>query len=136
MSANNIEEALRAFLAAGTAVDALVDGRIYPVIGPDKPVTPYIVYRRMGTDRMGSSTDRGPAKATFRITCWSATYDQALALAKAVRERLANESSSWDGLTIQHSLFRGEQDAFDDSVELIEHRFLGRELDFEIMAAT
>ncbi len=134
----SVEDELTTFVTADSAVATLIANRMYPVVAPAEDqggTAPYIVYRRLGTARLGTMGGPGSAKVRFRLTCWAVTYDGATALADAVRARLDGQSGAWGGLTVQHCTVEDESDAFEPSPELLDRQFLGRQLDVEIMHA-
>lgn len=84
-----IEQCLFVSLYNASSVTALVSGRIYPMEAPASRSYPYIVYRRIGGDRIGSIGGvTGMAAASILIECWGKTYASAKTLANTVRQAL------------------------------------------------
>jgi len=82
---STISGLVRNMLANDAGVTALVSTRIYPVVLPQTPTYPALVYQRIsGPPRSGSSTFR---QSRYQVDCWAngATgYGDATALAAAV----------------------------------------------------
>jgi hypothetical protein len=77
----------------------LVDGRCYPLVMPQNPTLPAIVYSRQSSDPQyrlegGASLNQ----VRMEIDCYAHTYAAAKALSESVR--LAMESASYKGTLI------------------------------------
>lgn len=96
-----IGQALFALLSADPAVAALVDARIYPLIAPQSAPLPRIVYTGAGGIRWNSiDGPSGLGQPRVQIDAYAATYGQAHALAKAIRDALDGYRGTAAGVRI------------------------------------
>lgn len=85
-----IESDIVARLLAVSGVTDLVAARVYPLILPQGPTYPALVYQRIAGARDAVlEGDPGGGEARIQITAWASSYSGALALAEAVRAALA-----------------------------------------------
>lgn len=96
-----IEQAMFSYVTGRPAVSALIASRFYPVAAPQEPTAPFAVYARSGAsrDRSGSGPT-GAVEASYAITCWSKTYPEAQAAAKAIRDALDGAAGPWSQVAI------------------------------------
>lgn len=126
-----IEEALYKYLRDDAGVSALVSDRIYPLVAPQGAIMPAIVHQRITTARPqtldGSS---GVALPWFQFRCWAATYDEACALAEAVRLALLRFRGGY-GEVVRSSTPENETGEYDSDAKLygplVEFRFTQKE---------
>ena len=80
----NAEGAIRAAILASAPVTALVGTRVYPMMLPQAPTFPAIVYQRIST--VPDMLVEGPGFAPIRIqlSMWATTFGGARTLADAV----------------------------------------------------
>ncbi len=91
---------------AGTA--ALVSARVYPLLLPQLPTLPAIVYQRIsGTERMGSTQVR---EARYQLSCWGSTFASSQALAAQVRTALEGWGVGGTGVFVRMARVVNEQD--------------------------
>lgn len=112
-----LEAGLYAYLAADAGVSGLVGTRIYPLLLPQEPTLPALVYQRISTNPLGHSHD-GPNHLTrvrMQLRCHGATLLAAKTLADAVRDALDGYSGAMGTVTVQ-SVFR-EDEGDDDEPE-------------------
>lgn len=131
----SIEGDMTTFVCADTDVHAMIADRMYPVFARHDATSPYIVYRRTATERPKTHTGvTGVARATFILTCWSKSYDEAMDLANKVRARLdaTGRGATWTATIIRSCFVVGESDSFEPSPELLEKQYYGREITVEI----
>lgn len=100
MSVSSIGELLTAFLLADATIASLVGTRVYPLRLPQKPTLPALVVTRISGERIGQL--RGAASAAeprYQIDAWTSPetggHKGALALGKAVRNRLEGYTGDW-----------------------------------------
>lgn len=62
-----------------TALRNLVADRVYPDVGPDAPIVPYMTYQRVGGDPINYLDNSQPGKgnARMQISVWAATHTEA-----------------------------------------------------------
>ena len=129
----SIEGDLTTFVTANAAVKAVITDRMYPVFSKKDPNAPYIVYRRLNTDRLRSHGGT-ELRATVRImmTCWAETFDAAISLANKVRTCVDGVKGTWTSSVVHRCFLVDESDNFEPSVELLEKQFYGRDLTIEL----
>lgn len=113
-----LEEGLNTHLRASAAVTALVSNRIRPIRRRAKDGTgDAITYRRKrGGFQHDLSGGTGRVHAIVEISCWSQDYDDAKAIAEAVRNELQGNSGTMNGLdAISITLLDEEDDYIDPS---------------------
>ncbi len=121
------EKVIKTVLAAHAGVAGLVVARIYPVVMPQEPTYPNIVYRRVASERIqGVHSDPGVARVRLQVTAWAATYDECHALAEQVRLALERYGSAITGTTIAgvtvYDVFMGtEADAYEPELDKFAH---------------
>lgn len=87
----SIESTLYSTLTTNNGVTALLGTRIYPVQAPASATLPYAVYQRVSTEITNTlAGDAGLDWVTIQVTSWSASYDEAISCATAVRSALAS----------------------------------------------
>ena len=129
----SIEGDMTTFVTADVAVNAVIANRMYPVFSRADPKQPYIVYRRINTERLPSHTrSELRARVQFIVTCWALSFDAAIDLCNKVRSRVDGVKGLWTASTVHSSFVRNETDNFEPSVELLEKQFYGRDLTLEI----
>lgn len=89
------EAEVYSLLKNNTGVNALVSGRIYPMVAPQNVVRPYITYRvitGLKIQCMGGEIYQGDYR--FQIDVWSETYSNSKAISEAVKSALVGFMSS------------------------------------------
>lgn len=89
------ESSLRAALLAAPAVSALVGTRVYPMLLPQSPTLPAIVYQRISSvpdHLLGEQSWRAPCRV--QLSLWASTYDAMRALTIAVEAALRGYSGA------------------------------------------
>ena len=89
------ESSLRAALLAAPAVSALVGTRVYPMLLPQNPTLPAIVFQRISAvpdHLLGEQGWRAPCRV--QLSLWAATYDAMRTLTIAVEAALRGYSGS------------------------------------------
>ena len=113
----SIEAAIVHLLKESIDVDGQIDGRIAPVILPERLARPNVVYQTLGTRRVYSNDGpTGLARATVQLTCYADAYDAAKDLAGAVRAVLegytgVTPAAFGKTIDIQSSFVDDERDA-------------------------
>jgi len=129
----SIEADLTTFVCAGTSINAVIADRMYPVFSKKDTTAPYIVYRRLSTDRLHThSGTELRATVRFLLTCWAETFDAAIALGNLVRSRVDGVKSTWTSSTVHRCFLVDESDNFEPSPELLEKQYYGRDLTIEL----
>lgn len=89
MSLQSPESAIADALVADAGINAILGGRIAPVIQPESVSPPFINWIRRGVQRedtLGATSTL--ATVTLDLDCYAATYLQARQLANLVRKKL------------------------------------------------
>jgi hypothetical protein len=132
----SLEADFRSFLTAIPAVAAAAPGpagQVYPLFAPEQAVTPYLVYRRLSTARTFSHDGPvNPTTVVMRVTCWSKSYEQAVALAAAVTAAVGVPREAIAISSVQFMRPVDESDAFEPSPELLEQQYFGRQIDISL----
>ena len=130
----SIEGDMTTFITADTAVNAVIADRMYPVFATNEQTQPYIVYRRINTERLMTHTrSELRPEVQFLVTCWALSFDAAIDLANKVRSRVDGiNSQTWTSSPIHYVHVTNETDNFEPSPELLEKQFYGRDLTIEI----
>lgn len=127
-----MQETLRDILRTDSAVLALVGDRIDWLVSPQGGAMPRIVLRVID-DAEGltyGATD-GLSAGRVQVDCYAATYSAAVALARAVRARLA----SYSGRGFKGVFHDGWRDGREDGQDEAERPFFVS-LDFRTMWST
>lgn len=106
-----MEEALRAYLLAQTAIANLVAARIHWGMRPQGEALPGIVLGVVS--RLPVARHSGPAglsEARIQIDAYGATYAQARGLARALRAALSVRAFEQGGVKFQGAFQLGERD--------------------------
>jgi hypothetical protein len=113
-----METALRLTLARDADVAALVGDRIYPQYAAQGADTPHVAYQRSRGPR-GHALDgfTGLGRARMVYACNGGTYDEAKAVATAVRRALDDLRGDVDGVMVQALNVVDESDSFSYSVD-------------------
>lgn len=94
MSATTIEEAIYTRATTGPTLPGLIGTRCYPVLLPQDPQYPAIVFQRISMPREHAmGTDPGIAHPRFQLTA----YDKTRAAAQALADAIRHDFSRWRG---------------------------------------
>jgi hypothetical protein len=118
MALKSPEAVLRNALISDTDVQALVNGRIYPLryVGPSPIQFPIIIWRRARVLReMAMSGPVGLPKVTVELYVYGVTYEAARDLADKCRRVLDGFAGSLDNTEVRQSFLVDEAD---DLVEI------------------
>jgi hypothetical protein len=110
-----IEETIYDTLIADTAVDAIVDGRVYAIVMPENSQSyPCITFQRIsGTPDVALSGHTGLDQVRVQIDCWAKTFQAAKDLGVLVRTAFTDigiVKSDFDYYEADTKLFRVSQD--------------------------
>ena len=123
-----IEEALKTVLTNDAGVAALVAGRIYPVILPQKPTYPVLTYQKVGgAADLVLAGESGLSRNLFQIDAYGYTYAAAKALAKAVQTALNGKEFTISTVNIGSITMKSDRDLYEEAIKI--HRV---SMDFSI----
>lgn len=115
------DAAIRARLAAVTAVTDLVGDRIRPLKLEQAGAYPAVMYRRVsGRPVSTMGQDDTLTGTVYEVESWAETHAGALALAKQVRAALARWSGTAGGIGVEQVFYESEVHYYDP--ELRVHR--------------
>ena len=81
----SVESELVSLLINNAGVAALVGTRVYPVVLPQNPTLPAIVYQELRTATLvQSSGDTGSRRGRYMLSLWATTYTPTKTLQSAV----------------------------------------------------
>ena len=125
----DIGQAIFSRLSTDSAVQALVNKRIYPITPVDAVKRPYISYHLISMSPRPHAMGSDPPVVTdrYQVDLWSDTYSKLIALDNAVMAVLSRWRGTEAGVTIQASFHVGRREFYENATEY--HR---RSLDFEI----
>lgn len=72
-----IEEQLVTLISDDADIAALISDRVHPLVLPQLPLLPAIVYQRISTRDEQSHAGPGLVVPRFQFSCWGATYKSA-----------------------------------------------------------
>lgn len=114
-------------LTTHAGVSGLVGTRVYPLVLPQNPTYPCIMYQRVSSSRVqGVHSDPGMAQVTVRIVCLDHEYNDVKALAEQVRLALERYGSSIAGtliagVNVYDILMGSEADAYEEDLDVFSH---------------
>lgn len=96
---------------APAVTSAASPAAVYPVLAPQNPSFPLVVYRRTGTNReRGLGGNFGVPVANFSISIVAQTYWQAKDIADSIRRACDNFTGEVNGATIITTALTSESD--------------------------
>lgn len=115
-----IESALRAALLEDSTVAGLVGARIYPLVLPQNPTLPAIVYQRISAppDPLSLDGPGGRLRTRVQLGLWASTWSGSRTLAAAVREVLHGWSGIGDGQDVMLIAEANETDDYEPETKL------------------
>lgn len=113
------DEAIYSLLTNDAGVSALVSGRVYPLGLPQNAVQPCVSYS-VSEEAEDETFDGqgGVSQADILIDCWATTYDEAQAVAQAVKSALQNNTGLVAGVNIQRLILERSLSVIEDDVDL------------------
>lgn len=114
----SIKAALLQYLTSNAQIASAVGQRVYAEILPQKPTLPAVTYRRASAQRsktLSCGTD-SLVRSGFEISAWAKGYEQAEAVAEAVRRALVDFTGTWGGspgIRIHDAALDGDLDLVD-----------------------
>lgn len=112
----NLAAGLFSALTADAGIAALIGTRVYPVMLPENPTLPALIYKFVGGRSTPTLTTSGMQRSRLEIDCYGATYDDASALRSAVIAALNGlQGQLADGTYLQNAdLLNPGLDFFED----------------------
>ena len=97
-------------------IESLSNGVMaFPLAAPEGKNTPYIVYSRIGTDRIPTLTEQGAHKPSYQITIAEKSYSKMVTLRKTIREGLEFQTGVFKPGTpeVQNLIIQNEDEMYD-----------------------
>lgn len=116
-----IAQSFNTWLTANSAVEALVDDRIYPLVVPQRESSrPCITYNQESGDYIEHLAGRSDTRMSeFSIDCWAPTYLSARNLAETVNTELVGVRGSFGADTAESVRLTNDFDGpYDDDTGL------------------
>lgn len=105
----NVGQIIYGRLSAVSGVTSLVSTRIYPDMAPQNAAFPYVVFQKLSTSP--TDTKEGVSKLDkllVQVDCYSNNYDNAHALAAAVRTALDRYAGTVNGHVVDKIIFSND----------------------------
>jgi hypothetical protein len=119
MSIDTIEKAIKSILTSDIAVNALIEGRCYPLTLPQNPEYPLCLYIHIsGTRENQLRGDAGQAHKRYQIESWAKTYAEAKELSNAVANVLNQYSGTVGTVVIGSILIENENETYEEVVKV------------------
>ena len=122
MAGNLIDQALTEYLQGYAGLVAIVGGRVYALIAPDDPLTPYVVFRRVSTPREHTQSGAaGMAQPRFQIECWGETKlvcVQAIEQVRFALDGFKGQMGVTYPVTVGDAYCEGDNDDYDHATRL------------------
>lgn len=110
----SLEQSLRDYILADTAVAAIVGTRMYPLVIPQSGKQPCLVYAKQGRERQQLFCgEDGLKRTTVVIDCYAKIYDDAVGLANAVSAALRDFSGAMGATRVPRIFLDAEIDLSD-----------------------
>lgn len=99
-----------------STLTGLVGGRVYPLIAPDKPTTPFIVYQNVANSPENTLADGVPINNTrIQLDCYASSYAAVKALAASLQAAMA--AAAFTNIQLMN------QDLYEPDVKLYRVQF-------------
>ena len=105
----NVGQIIYGRLSAVAGVTSLVSTRIYPDMAPQNATFPYVVFQKLQTQPTDTKEGVSPLdKLLVQVDCYSNNYDNAHALAAAVRTALDRYTGTINGHVVDKIIFSND----------------------------
>lgn len=123
-----IGSAIYSILSGTIGVTSLINSRIYPDIAPQNAAYPFAIYMVDGTAPTLVKDGASPLDVVeLTVTSFATTYDQAQAIAAAIRSALdVKPAGIYSGVSLQSIRFAGQQSLqmdIDKRVYMVEQMY-------------
>lgn len=107
--------AILGLLQASSDLAALVGDRIFPDQMDDPPMYPSVTFQKMGgRGERGAVSNPGLRRASFQVSTWAESRDDAVRIAKAVRQALDRKRKvTVAGITVDDCFYVSDLDLKD-----------------------
>ena len=95
-----MEKALRAYLIADATLSGLIDTRLAWGVNDQGAIMPRVTLQKIsGAPEYSDEGEAQLGQARVQVDCFAATYAGAIAIARAIRERVSGENFTQDDVT-------------------------------------
>lgn len=127
-----VETAVRDRIVTTEPAKTKVGSRVHPLVLPQTPTLPAVVYRRISIDPTHSHDGASDLdRSRVQVDAWADTYAEAREAAVAIRVTLDGQRGMWSGLWVSGVLLDGGDDHYEDEVAMWRAR-----MDYRIWHAT
>jgi hypothetical protein len=107
--------AILGLLQASSGLVALVGDRIYPDVMDDPPVYPSVTFQKTGgAGARGAVANPGLMRATFQVSTWAKSRDEAVQIARQVRFALDRKRKvTVSGIAVDDVFYESDLDDVD-----------------------
>lgn len=106
-------------LSTYAGLTALVGTRIYPVVAPESPAYPLVIFDLIAPNKPKTSggTSGNHIEALYQVSCWADTYASARAVAAQIVAALEDYAGTSDSTTIQMCYYESEREDFEPTTK-------------------
>ncbi len=109
-----IDEALYQMLSTDAQLANAVGSRIYPLMSPERPTYPLVVYQRMArTPVRAMRSDSALVGHAYQLTAWSRSYTSSRDVGELVRNAVQDKSGTFAGVDVQRVFVDDARAIFD-----------------------
>lgn len=102
-------------LGGSAGVTALIASRYFPVLAPQGTLKPFVTYQVVSSsDDVAFSGDTGLRQRRVQVDCYGNTFNDALAVAEAVRAALQAASGTYNGFRLIELTHDNEQELYEE----------------------
>jgi len=109
----SFEEGLFYYLDNYAGLSMEVDDRIYPLLLPQEPTLPAVVFHRISTPRLHELERSFLPHARFQFDCWAEDFQRAKAVQEQVRLALDLYSGPMGEYTVEVAIVEDERDDYE-----------------------
>ena len=109
----SFEEGLFYYLDNYAGLSMEVDDRIYPLLLPQEPTLPAVVFHRISTPRLHELENSLLPQGRFQFDCWAETFQRAKAVQEQVRLALDLYSGPMGEYTVEVAIVEDERDDYE-----------------------
>lgn len=106
---------IHSILTADTDVQALVNGRVYPMRATQKAQSPYVTYLEIDSDPTNTDNGVSPLDTdTYQVNCFGENYEASFQLYEKVRAALDGYSGTVDTTKIGYCRYEDRNAVYDE----------------------
>ncbi len=122
------EDSLFSFITNNTAIKAIINNRLYPLVLPFPVTFPAIAYTKISGKR---NSLIGYAMPVYQFSCFAETNDEAKELANTLIAELDQHKGSFGAISIKNAVYQNAVDLYDPEVQVfyipVEIKFIFKE---------